>query len=206
MSAIFSLFTQGVTLGFSAAAAPGPFQAFLFSEASRRGVRRTLPLALAPLLSDGPVVAVVLLLLARVPEGFLRALEVGGGAFLLWLARGAWVTAGEREGGATPAGPGTGGAFWRAAVVNAAGPGPWIFWSAVCGPILVGAWRDGALPALAFLSGFYATLVGGKAALVAAFGLAGRIDPRAARLLGLASALAMAAMGAVQLWRGLSGR
>lgn len=212
MGAIFSLFTQGLTLGFSAAASPGPFQAFLLAHATRHGIRRTLPLALAPLVSDGPIVAVVLLVLTRVPEGFLRGLEVAGGAFLLWLARDGFRTAGETgsrpvsgSGPVAPAG-GTGGSFLRAVLVNAAGPGPWIFWSTVCGPILAEAWRAGPGRALAFLLGFYAMLVGGKAALVAAFGLAGRIGPRTARGLGLVSAAAMAVMGALQLWRGLTGR
>ena len=109
------------------------------------------------------------------------------------------------SGAAAPA-EGRGGSFLRAVLVNATGPGPWIFWSTVCGPILAEAWRAGAPRALAFLLGFYALLVGGKAALVAAFGLAGRIGPRTARGLGLASAAVMAAMGALQLWRGLTGR
>ncbi len=205
MGAIFSLFTQGATLGFSAAASPGPFQAFLFAQASRHGVRRTLPLALAPLVSDVPIVAVILLALTRVPEGFLRVLEVAGGAFLLWLAWGSWRTLGETGGGAGSREAGAGGSFTRAVVVNAAGPGPWIFWSTVCGPILAEAWRAGPWRALAFLFGFYGVLVGGKAALVAIFGLAGRIGPRSARGLGLASSALMAGMGALQLWRGLSG-
>ena len=206
MGAIFSLFTQGVTLGFSAAASPGPFQAFLFAHASRHGVQRTLRLVLAPLVSDLPIVALVLLALTRVPEGFLRALEVVGGAFLLWLAVGSWRAAGEAGSGATADERGPASSFLRAVAVNAAGPGPWIFWSTVCGPILVEAWRTGPWRALAFLLGFYGMLVGGKAALVAAFGLAGRIGPRTARGLGLASAAVMAVMGALQVWRGVSGR
>jgi threonine/homoserine/homoserine lactone efflux protein len=206
VGAIFSLFTQGVTLGFSAAASPGPFQAFLLAHASRHGVRRTMALALAPLVSDGPIVAIVLLALTRVPEGFLRGLEVVGGGFLLWLARDGWRTSGEtRSGTAAPAG-GPGGSFLRAVLVNATGPGPWVFWSTVCGPILAEAWRAGPSRAAAFLLGFYAMLVGGKAALVAVFGLAGRIGPRTARGLGLASAAIMAAMGVLQIWRGISGR
>jgi threonine/homoserine/homoserine lactone efflux protein len=205
VGAIFSLFTQGLTLGFSAAASPGPFQAFLLARASRVGIRRTLPLALAPLVSDVPIVALVLLALSRVPEGFLRALEVAGGALLLWLARGSWRATGKATPSAPPAGDGAG-AFLQAVLVNATGPGPWIFWSTVCGPILSEAWRAGTAGAIAFLVGFYAMLVGGKAALVAVFGLAGRIGPRTARALGLASAALMAGMGALQLWRGLTGR
>jgi threonine/homoserine/homoserine lactone efflux protein len=206
MGAIFSLFTQGVTLGFSAAASPGPFQAFLFSRASRHGVRRTLPLALAPLVSDGPIVAVILLALTRLPQGFLRGLEVVGGAFLLWLSWGAFRTPGDTHSPSIRPADGAGGAFLRAAVVNAAGPGPWIFWSTVCGPILIEAWRAAPATGLAFLLGFYLVLVGGNAALVAAFGLAGRIGPRTARGLGLASAALMAGMGALQIWRGITGR
>jgi threonine/homoserine/homoserine lactone efflux protein len=205
MGAIFSFFTQGVTLGFSAAASPGPFQAFLFSSASRVGVRRTLPLALAPLVSDGPIVAVTLLAIAGMPQGFLRGLEVVGGVFLVWLAWGAFRTAGDTNGQSSGRPEGVGGSFLRAAVVNAAGPGPWIFWSTVCGPILIEAWRSAPASGIAFLLGFYLLLVGGKAALVVAFGLAGRIGPRTARGLGLASAVLMAGMGALQLWRGISG-
>jgi threonine/homoserine/homoserine lactone efflux protein len=204
VGAIFSLFTQGVTLGFSAAVSPGPFQAFLLSRASRVGVRRALPLALAPLVSDGPVVAVILLALTGMPQGFLRGLEVAGGAFLLWLAWGAFRTAGDTHSESSRPPERAGGSFLRAAVVNAAGPGPWIFWSTVCGPILIEAWRAAPSSGLAFLAGFYLLLVGGNAALVAAFGLAGRIGPRTARGLGLASAVLMAGMGALQLWRGIS--
>ena len=205
MGAIFSLFTQGVTLGFSAAAAPGPFQAFLFARASRVGIRRTLPLALAPLLSDVPVVALVLVALTRLPGGFLRALEVAGGALLLWLALGSWRATAGAGPAAPPAGDGAG-PFAQAVLVNATGPGPWTFWSTVCGPILAEAWGAGAAGAIAFLLGFYGMLVGGKAVLVAVFGLAGRIGPRPPRGLGLASAAVMAGMGALQLWRGLTGR
>ena len=207
MSAIFSLFTQGAWLGFSAAASPGPFQAFLFSRTARGGIRRALPLVLAPLVSDGPIVAVVLLALTHVPPALLRSLEVAGGALLLWLAWGALRTRGEPTAPAAGSPPERRGApFLQAVLVNAAGPGPWIFWSTVCGPILAEAWRGGAGRALAFLSGFYLLLIGGKGALVVAFGLAGRIGPRTARALSLASAAAMAGMGALQLWRGLSGR
>ncbi len=139
------------------------------------------------------------------PQGFLRGLEVAGGLFLAWLAWGAFRTAGDTYGGSSRPPESAGGSFLRAAVVNAAGPGPWIFWSTVCGPILIEAWRAAPASGIAFLAGFYLLLVGGKAALVVAFGLAGRIGPRTARGLGLASAALMAGMGALQLWRGITG-
>jgi threonine/homoserine/homoserine lactone efflux protein len=204
VGAIFSFFTQGVVLGFSAAASPGPFQAFLFASTARLGIRRAVPLTLAPLVSDVPIVALVLVALTHVPSGLLRAVEVAGGLFLLWLAWGSLHVAGEgSERRPAPSRPG--GDFLRAVLVNAAGPGPWVFWSTVCGPILADAWRVSPARAVAFLAGFYGLLVGGKAVLVVAFGMAGRVGPGVARALAIASAAAMAVMGGLQLWRGLTG-
>jgi threonine/homoserine/homoserine lactone efflux protein len=206
LDAILTLFTRGAALGFSAAASPGPFQAYLLSRAVRLGIRGALPLALAPLLSDGPVVAVVLLALSTAPPRLLRALGIGGGAFLLWMAWGTLRSLGEVHAGSTEPAEGGGASFLQAALVNAAGPGPWIFWSTVCGPILVDAWRAAPARGLSFLSGFYAMLVGGNAAVVVLSGLTGRAGPRAARALGAASGVLLGGMGAVQLWRGLTGR
>ncbi|NJN95941.1 MAG: hypothetical protein HC875_18455 [Anaerolineales bacterium] len=41
-------FLQGLTLGLSATAAPGPFQAFLLGQALKHGWKQTLPATLAP--------------------------------------------------------------------------------------------------------------------------------------------------------------
>jgi threonine/homoserine/homoserine lactone efflux protein len=213
---------HGAALGFGAAASPGPFQAFLLSRGARDGPVRALPLALAPLASDGPVIALILLALSQAPPLLLRGLGVAGGAFLLWIAWGTARSLAAAGGDPRPAAPGAaalpaaaedgaraaegpGGSFARAALVNALGPGPWIFWSAVGGPTLLEAWRAGPGHALAFLGGFYALLIGGNGALVVLAGWAGGAGPRAARALGWASAVVMAALGALQLWRGITG-
>src|SRR5512138_3562256 len=77
-------FTQGATLGLSGALSPGPLQAYMLSQAARRGPWRTLPIALVPLVTDPIIIATVLLVLSRVPV-VLRALQVGGGLFVIWL-------------------------------------------------------------------------------------------------------------------------
>ena len=74
---------QGITLGLSAAATPGPFQAFLLSQSARIGWRRSLPAACAPLLSDGPIIVLVMLILTSMPGWFLEMLRFGGGLFLV---------------------------------------------------------------------------------------------------------------------------
>ena len=52
---------QGLGYGFAAAVQPGPFQTYVLSQALNRGWRRALPMALAPLLSDAPIITLMLL-------------------------------------------------------------------------------------------------------------------------------------------------
>ncbi len=65
---------QGVAFGLAAAAQPGPFQAYLLSQTLRNGWRATLPAALAPLISDGPIILITFLLLSRMPAWLQRGL------------------------------------------------------------------------------------------------------------------------------------
>jgi threonine/homoserine/homoserine lactone efflux protein len=205
-----ALLAQGLTLGFSASASPGPFQALLLERAARLGPRRALHLALVPLASDPPVIAACLLALAGLPGGLLRLLSLAGGAFLIFLGGSAlrelWREQREVEEAGGPPGPGEpargrAGGFWSAVLVNLLNPNAWIFWSLVGGPILAGALRQAAPHPLAFLGGFYLALTATNAATVVVFGAVGRLGPRAARTLGGLSAVAFLAMGLAQLWQ-----
>ncbi len=195
-------FIRGLVLGLPAAAQPGPFQAYLLSQTLKNGWRRTLPAALAPLLSDGPIVALVLLVLTQVPAAWLSLLRVGGGLFLLYLAWGAWQSFRQ----AAPA-PATGAAsrqsVLEASLMNLLNPNPYIFWSAIGGPLLLEGWRTSPAHGVSYLLGFYGTMIGGSALLILLFGTTGRLDPRVNRWLFALSALALAAFGAYQLWSGL---
>jgi threonine/homoserine/homoserine lactone efflux protein len=200
-----TLIAQGLALGFSASASPGPFQALLLERAARLGPRRALPLALVPLVSDPPVIAACLLALSGLSAGLLRLLSLAGGAFLVFLGasalRALWRQRPHPEAaGGLPTAPADG-SFWSAVAVNLLNPNAWIFWSLVGGPILAGALREGALRPFAFLGGFYLALSATNAATVLVFGAVGRLGPRAARALGGLSALAFLGLGLIQLWR-----
>ncbi len=196
-----ALFLEGLTLGFSAAAQPGPFQAYLVAQSIRNGAGRTLPVTLVPLVSDPPVIAIVLAVLAQVPFGLLRALQIAGGAVALWLGAGALrgaARAALAAEGAAPRG------FLRAVAVNFTNPNAWMFWSLFGGPILAEAWHASPPRSLAFLGGFYLLLVGGNVALVFLAGQASRLGPWFARGLAAASGVALAAFGAWQVGRGIA--
>lgn len=189
----------------AAAAQPGPFQTYLLAQTLQRGWRRTVPAALAPLLSDGPIILATVGFLQHIPTSFQRALSVAGGLFILYLAFGsatAWYTGAPRTDAASTADRQS---VLRAALMNALSPGPYVYWSLVTGPILVTGWHETPLHGAAFLASFYVAIVTTLAVLIVAFGATQRLGPTYhRRLLGL-SALALAGFGALQLWRGLSG-
>jgi threonine/homoserine/homoserine lactone efflux protein len=199
-----ALFLEGAALGFSAAAQPGPLQAYLLSQSARNGARRTLPVALVPLVTDPPLIAVVLAVLAQVPAGLVRVIGIAGGALVLWLGVGALRSA--RRTAAAPQAvrpPPTG--FVRGLLVNLTNPNAWLYWSLAAGPILADAWRASPLGAGAFLAGFYLLLLGGNVAFVVLAGRAARSRPALARALGIASGVALVGFGAWRIVSGLAG-
>jgi len=70
--------------------AAGPLSTYLVSETLKSGWRRTLPAIFAPFLSDGPIAALMLLLLSRTPTRLLQLMSLPGGVFVLYLAFGSW--------------------------------------------------------------------------------------------------------------------
>ncbi|MBX3058410.1 MAG: LysE family transporter [Anaerolineae bacterium] len=194
--------SQGFLLGGAAAAQPGPFQAYLLSQTLQNGWRGTLWAAFAPLLSDGPIIFLVLFVLTRLPDGFLVGLQVVGGFFLLYLARKAFLALRHTAVPVTEPLETKRFNIFEAALMNALGPGPYIFWATIAGPILLTSWRQSADLGLSFLVGFYGALIGGFMAFVLLFAVAKQLDPRVSRLLALFSAVALLGFGLYQLWQG----
>mgnify|MGYP001301184983 CR=1 FL=1 len=197
-------FLQGLTLGFSASVSPGPFLAYLLAQSLKLGARRALPLALVPLLSDGPIVSLVVVVLAQTPAWLLRGLRIAGGAFLLYLAWGAFRLA-RRAPAVTARVEGAQLSLAQGTLMNLLNPNPWLFWSIIGGPLLLEAWRSAPWLPAAFLGGFYLTLIGGTAGFILLFAAAHRLDPRLVRGLNVVSAGALLVFGLAQLYRGVLG-
>jgi threonine/homoserine/homoserine lactone efflux protein len=134
---------QYVILGggfaFAAAAQPGPFQTFLLSKVVQHGWRKTLPAALAPLITDGPIALLILLVLHSVPSGLTRALQFAGGIVLIVLAvltyrSWRWPPDETEHEGSAPH------TLLQAATVNFLNPGPYLGWSLVLGPAVLREW------------------------------------------------------------------
>jgi len=196
---------QAIGLGFAAAAQPGPLQTYLISRTLSSGWRRALPAVLAPLISDGPIITLVLLVLSRIPEWLERFLYLAGGVFVLYLAFGAFSA--WRRFNDTDAAPEASAAqsLLGAVMVNLLNPNPYMFCALVAGPILLRAWRESTGNAVVFVAGFYGVFISVMAAMVITFGTAARLGPKVNRALLGVSAAALACFGLYQLWLGAIG-
>ena len=194
---------QGIGYGLAAASQPGPFQTYLISQTLTRGWKRTLPAALAPLVSDGPIILICVLVLSQVPVWMQRILYIAGGLFILYLAYGTYNSWKNFDSRLPAVETGTRQSILKAALMNALSPGPYIFWTLVTGPILLKGWRETPVNGIGFLIGFYVTLVSSLAALILIFGTAAKFGPKFNRMLLGISTIALTCFGLYQLWLGI---
>lgn len=145
----------GISLGLAAGLSPGPMLALVLRESLRHGAAAGVRVALAPLLTDGPVVLLAWLFARHLPLEDLRWTGVFAGAWLVYQGVRALSAPAEVMRAAPPAG------LRDAVVTNLLNPHVYAFWLLVGVPVL------GQLGsrAPAFILGFYLALVGAKAAL-----------------------------------------
>jgi threonine/homoserine/homoserine lactone efflux protein len=83
---VLTFLALGAGIGFIAGISPGPVLTLVVSETLRGGWLRGSAVAAGPLLADGPIVLVAVGVLGQIPNGFIPAVSLVGGAFLLYLA------------------------------------------------------------------------------------------------------------------------
>ena len=194
---------QGIGYGFAAASQIGPFQTFLISQALTRGWKRALPGAFSPLLSDGPIILLSVLVLSQLPDWAQRIMYILGGLFVLYLAYGSYKS--WRNFDETLAHPELSGqqTIFKAAMTNALSPGAYLFWMFVTGPILVQGWRETPVNGLGLLIGFYATFILSLIVMIVVFGAASKLGPKLNHTLLGISCIVLFGFGFYQLWLGL---
>lgn len=155
--------TTGILLGFAAGLAPGPLLALTISQSLTYGVIEGIKVALAPLLTDIPIIltALWLLLCFQSVDVVLGGVSLLGGLYVFYLAvenfrakpmSGAVIQTAPRS-------------LMKAVIVNALNPHPYLFWMTVGGPMMLRHGRQSLTPAAIFLLSFYLCLVGSKVLL-----------------------------------------
>ena len=192
----------GMTYAFAAVVQPKPFQTYLVSQTLENGWRRTIPAAFAPLISDGPIIVLVLLVLSRMPGWLVQVLQGASGVFLLYLALGAFKTWRDFNAKKAVQNHPNRQTVIKAALVNLLNPAPYIGWSLVMGPLLIKGWREATAHGIALLIGFYATMILVTLGIMLLFAAAGNLGMQVSRALVGFSAIALVCFGLYELWLG----
>ena len=154
---------SGALLGLSCGLAPGPLMALVLAQTLRYGPREGCKVALSPLATDAPIIAVAAVVAAKSAElhPMLGVVSLAGGLFVLYLA---WES--FRPIPAAANAPAEAPRSWlKGILTNLLSPHPWLFWLTVGTAILGNALTQSWWTALVFLLGFYFMLVGSKVAL-----------------------------------------
>jgi len=193
----------GITYAFAAAIQPGPFQTFIISKTLENGWKRTLPAAFAPVLSDGPIIILVLLILNNIPPAFLKYLQIGGGLFLLYLAYDSFKSFLNFHKLKKPEENKASSTLFKAVLVNVLNPAPYIGWSLIMGPMFIKGYHEATFNGIVLIASFYTTIVICQMGIILLFGLARNLGPKITRItLGIAS-IGLAAFGVYLLWQGV---
>lgn len=194
----------GITFGLAAAFQPGPLQTYIISETLGNGWRKTLPVSFAPLLSDGPIIILVLFILSRIPAWFIQFLHLGGAIFLFYLTYESYISWKNFEKNKAPAVKSGHQTLFKAALVNILNPNPYLGWSLVMGPLFLKGYSEAHINGILLIVSFYATIIIGIAGTIFLFAFARTFGPKVIKILLGISVIGLACFGFYQLWLGLN--
>lgn len=200
---MLSYLILGITFAFASAVQPGPLQTYIISQTLKKGWRLTLPTAFAPLLSDGPILILVLYLLSTVPDNFIVFLRIAGGIFLLYLAFRAFKSWKEFDANETISNESSQQTLFKAVFINLLNPAPYLGWSLIMGPLFLEGWRIEPAYGIALIIGFYTTMIITLSGIIILFGFARKLGPQVSKILLGISAIVLFAFGVYQLWLGI---
>jgi len=201
---LLSALLKAAAIGFSAGVTPGPLQAVFLSFAVKSGWKKTLPAAFAPLVSDGPVILLVLLVLNNLPATFLRFLQIGGAVFLLYLAWDSFKSFQHYLEVETAQETSSWGTLFKATLMNLLGPGPWLFWSLINGPNLIQTWGISPWWGAAYLATFYGVFILTNILLILLFATTRRMGETVRKTSLLVSAVVLLGFAIYQALQGFN--
>jgi threonine/homoserine/homoserine lactone efflux protein len=193
----------GFTFAFAAAVQPGPLMTYLISQTISKGWRHTLPASLAPIISDGPIIILVLLLLNQIPPWFVKFLHLGGAFFLFYIAYGSFRSWKNFD-MALPSKEKTGQTLMNATLVNLLNPAPYLGWSLVMGPLFLKGYHETPLNGISLIVSFYLTMILCLMGIIFLFAYAKNIGPNVNRITLGISVIALICFGIYQLWMGFN--
>lgn len=160
MTETLTYLVVGSIFGLAGGFSPGPTLTVVVSQTLRFGVLDGVKVAIAPALTDAPIILVAVLLVGQLAkfQPVLGVISLFGAVFLLYLAFESFRVRGiEIE--ETPVEPRS---IRKGFIVNLFNPHPYMFWFVIGAPKLIEAARISWITAAAFLAGLYICLIGSK--------------------------------------------
>lgn len=185
---MLSYLVSGILLGLSAGFAPGPLLTLVISESLRHGMKSGIKVAIAPVLTDLPIIFLALFLISRLSHlnAVLGIISICGGCLVLHMAHDGLRTKGIDVQTTTY----KANSLRKGIAVNALSPHPYLFWVGIGAPIIFRAYQSHILAAVGFVTCFITMLVGSKIVLAVLVGrsrsfLSERIYLVTMRILGI---------------------
>jgi threonine/homoserine/homoserine lactone efflux protein len=185
---MINFLTIGTILGLSAGITPGPLLTLVICETLQHDVKSGVKVALAPIITDLPVVILTSFILAKLSnfQNIIGIISLMGGFFILFMGYKSIRTKGV-ELNFQETRPKS---LIKGILTNVLSPHPYLFWFSVGAPTLTKAMDHHIMAALAFISSFWVLLVGSKILLAILVGksksfLVGNVYIYTMRLLGL---------------------
>lgn len=177
----------GIILGLSAGFAPGPLLTLVISETLQHDVKAGVKVALAPIITDLPIILLTVFILAKLSRFhyILGIISIIGGFFILYMGYTSIRSKGY-EFNLLESKP-----LAKGVLANILNPHPYLFWLSVGAPTMTKAMKLNIIAPVSFLAGFYALLVGSKILLAVLVGksksfLRGKVYIYTMRFIGLA--------------------
>ena len=151
---------SGIVFGLSAGLSPGPLLTLVISETLKHDIKEGIKVALAPLLTDLPIVLITLFVLSRLSNMLpvLGVVSLLGCAFLSYLGyesisfRGVDIDIEQSK----PQ------SLRKGVIANCLNPSPYMFWFTIGALLVLKALKISLFSASLFILGFYVCLVGSK--------------------------------------------
>jgi len=185
---MINFLTIGTILGLSAGFAPGPLLTLVISETLQHDIQSGVKVALAPIVTDLPIIILTLFILAKLSNfhSILGIISLIGSFFILFMGYESICTKGV-ELNFQETKPKS---LTKGILANALNPHPYLFWFSVGAPTMTKAMSLNIFAPLAFICSFYVLLVGSKMLLAIMVGkskafLVGNVYIYTMRSLGL---------------------
>lgn len=156
----FTFLISGIIFGLTLGMSPGPLLTLVISETLKHDKKEGIKIAVAPILTDLPIVLITLFILSKLTnfDLILGSISILGAIFIGYLAY-ENISIKKIELDVSDAKPQS---IKKGVIANFLNPHPYVFWFIIGAPTVLRAYNISLFSAMAFILGFYIFLVGSK--------------------------------------------